>query len=116
MNRYSLLIYISVCILTRITPIHAQEFIEDDEKISIYKKLKQSSSNWFNGFESTLEGTGLIGSPIANMLLEAHREGVIPYFANIALVDSSQSFSKPLKNILINLIDLKSCIVPIFCE
>jgi hypothetical protein len=47
--------------------------------------------------ETTLEGTGLIGSQIANILLEAHREGVIPYFANIAEVDSSQSFSKPLK-------------------
>ena len=47
--------------------------------------------------ESTLEGTGLIGSPIANILLEAHREGVIPYFANVAQVDNSQSFSKPLK-------------------
>lgn len=47
--------------------------------------------------ETTLQGTGLIGSPIANILLEAHKEGVIPYFANIAQVDSSQSFSKPLK-------------------
>lgn len=56
MNRYSLLVFISVCILTRFTPIHAQEFIEDDEKISIYNRLKQSSSNWFNGFESSLEG------------------------------------------------------------
>lgn len=47
--------------------------------------------------ETTLQGTGLIGSPIANILLEAHKEGVIPYFANIAQVDSSHSFSKPLK-------------------
>lgn len=47
--------------------------------------------------ETTLEGTGLIGSLIANILLEAHREGVIPYFVNVVEADSSQSFSKPIK-------------------